>query len=588
MILRSLVELESLLNRRRKLPRIGYEQIPLSYIIDLDRQGNIVGILHLERQTRQLPVRVVRTRAIAANLLWDNCEYVLGIVKVKDKARETIVAGAGDTLVRRDAFKQKIADLPATVRKDPGIQAVIKLLREHRPAAFLRSKFGKMIDDPSRNVTFRLRGSDRLVSDCDLLQQNLARAVVDEPIVTCSVTGKKGPIAILHPFFKRIPNALPKGGSLVSFNMPSASFYGHEQGENVPIIQETADRYGRALTFCLDSPDHRFRMADNVFVAWANTPTLTVDPMIEFMGRADNIPPDIPGAEKPRAIYEAPKLAIEPKLLEADYNILGLTGVQGRLATTFWQHGRLHDLVDNVNVWFDDLSLAGRRPDARSNGYRLLDMIRSLAAKRHSRKGLDYEGLSGRQQTELLYAAINRSPLPVQFPAHALRRLRVRGYPDDEHTLTAMLKLYLNRNFGKELTMGLDETRTDIGYLLGRSFAIIEHAQRAHLRRGERGPNVTVRDKFWSSASTTPRMAFPALDKLFWVYVKRTPRARWLIPEMEHIMQGVSGRPARLDLEQQSLFAVGYWQQRAALFARKPEDAPTYDVDDTDAEGTES
>jgi len=242
---------------------------------------------------------------------------------------------------------------------------------------------------------------------------------------------------------------------------------------------------------------------------------------------------------------------------------MGLTGVDARIAVSYFQHGRLGDLAANVRQWLDDLSLGGRPPSSKRSGRRIFDLLLALAPPKKGSKDLDQ--LAGRQQTELLSAALNNTPLPVYFATQALARLRIGGYPDDEHTLTALIKLYLNRNHKKGISVTLDETRTDIGYLYGRLFAVIERAQTAG---SDREVNSGVRNKFWSSASTAPLRAFPVLNRLFFVYLKREEKARWLERPYIQIMAVINTDAItdRLSLEQQMLFAVGYAQQRTALW----------------------
>ncbi len=59
----------------------------------------------------------------------------------------------------------------------------------------------------------------------------------------------------------------------------------------------------------------------------------------------------------------------------------------------------------------------------------------------------------------------------------------------------------------RSLDVDLDKKRANRGYVLGRLFAVMEHAQRSAL--GE--VNATIRDRYIGAASTTPARVFPHL-----------------------------------------------------------------------------
>ena len=122
--------------------------------------------------------------------------------------------------------------------------------------------------------------------------------------------------------------------------------------------------------------------------------------------------------------------------------------------------------------------------------------------------------------------------------------------------------------------MGLDENRKDVGYLLGRLFAALEQLQRAAL--GDVG--ATLKDKFVTSASSTPRFVFPHLMQASQAHLRKARRERpgralRLEHTKETIVNCLTGYPDWLDIEQQGLFHIGYYHQRQAFF-RKGEAEP--------------
>jgi CRISPR-associated protein Csd1 len=71
-----------------------------------------------------------------------------------------------------------------------------------------------------------------------------------------------------------------------------------------------------------------------------------------------------------------------------------------------------------------------------------------------------------------------------------------------------VIKGYLVRNMGKEVSMSLDRTRTEPAYRLGRLFAALEKTQRDALG-GEL--NASIRERFFASASARRRRRLSAV-----------------------------------------------------------------------------
>ena len=91
------------------------------------------------------------------------------------------------------------------------------------------------------------------------------------------------------------------------------------------------------------------------------------------------------------------------------------------------------------------------------------------------------------------------------------------------------------------------------------------------------GVNAGVGDKFYSSASATPRIVFPTLLDLFKKWIKKLEGERKglavmrekLVGEILDDIDSVKGFPANLTLEERGSFALGYYQQMRAFFTRK-------------------
>jgi CRISPR-associated protein Csd1 len=116
--------------------------------------------------------------------------------------------------------------------------------------------------------------------------------------------------------------------------------------------------------------------------------------------------------------------------------------------------------------------------------------------------------------------------------------------------------------------MSLDKTNVNIGYRLGRLFAVLEKVQ----EEGNPGINATIRDRFYGAASSTPVAVFSHLMKLKNYHISKLEnrgRATNFEKMIGEIVDGIDGFPSHLSLPDQGRFAVGYYHQRQDFFTKK-------------------
>ena len=120
--------------------------------------------------------------------------------------------------------------------------------------------------------------------------------------------------------------------------------------------------------------------------------------------------------------------------------------------------------------------------------------------------------------------------------------------------------------------MALDENNNDTPYLLGRLFAVLENLQ----GRALGDINATIRDRYFGSASATPALVFPRLLRVSMHHAAKVDN-RWPEPLKARILDKLPAQrfPAVFDLNEQGLFAIGYYHQREALFRKAPHNDKT-------------
>jgi len=87
-------------------------------------------------------------------------------------------------------------------------------------------------------------------------------------LITCIVTGRRGPLCNTLPQIKGLPGA--KGGSsaYASFNKPPWCSFGLIQGANAPVIQDVAEGIAAAANFLLERVAVPFKRADGTIGAY--------------------------------------------------------------------------------------------------------------------------------------------------------------------------------------------------------------------------------------------------------------------------------------------------------------------------------
>jgi CRISPR-associated protein Csd1 len=122
--------------------------------------------------------------------------------------------------------------------------------------------------------------------------------------------------------------------------------------------------------------------------------------------------------------------------------------------------------------------------------------------------------------------------------------------------------------------VALDVNRTDPAYVTGRLFALLEKIQ-TDSANGDL--NATIKDRYFSSASATPGIVFPRLLRLSQHHLARMDTGQKIYYEKQigDVMGKLNGFDHHLNLEQQGLFAVGYFHQRQDLYTSRKKEGDT-------------
>jgi CRISPR-associated protein Csd1 len=583
--------------KRNDLPAEGLERKEIPFLIVLKPDKSF---LHIE-DTREgegkkkrgkpflVPQAVKKSVNVAANLLWGNLEYVLGEADPKKladkqaKGPKAVAKYKEDLKKKHVAFKTRILELPETARNK--LEPVIEFLE--------RSDFSELYQDPlwpemqtGANLSLKISGEEGPA--CSLPEVLTTVGVREEDTAgsgLCLITGKPDAIRRIHPPIKRVRGAQTSGADIVSFNLPAFCSFGHRQGANASVGVRAASAYTTALNHLLAS-EQCIQVGDATTVFWAER----VHPMENWLSQLFDEPPkDNPdqGTQALNTLYVMPltgTTAVDET--RTKFFVLGLAAPsKSRLTIRFWHVATVGELAGQIRQHFKDLDIV--RPHYVANPFlSLKTLLSAVAPPSAQRRDGDIDNLPPKLAGDIMHAILNGLSYPQPLLQAALTRIRAEqakkrdnGKPAEHVTYAraALIKAWLNRHIRnnhpqeREIDMALDESCTNLGYRLGRLFAVLEHIQ----QDANPGINTTIRDSYFGSASSMPGAVFPTLMRRNQHHMAKLRKEKpGLYVVRDKLMQAILnegvdcaiGFPSMLSLPDQGRFVIGYYQQRQDLF----------------------
>ncbi|MBA3033888.1 MAG: type I-C CRISPR-associated protein Cas8c/Csd1 [Gammaproteobacteria bacterium] len=573
--------------RKPELPRDGFELKDIPFVIELEADGRPVQILDTRelvgkrKQARGflVPQGVKKSVNVAANLLWGNAEYVLGIADAKKLAERQAKGKETEYRARltemRAAFIEEIRHLPEAAQQDGGVQAVLAFAQlggDEIVAAL--GELGSEISETNPNLTFRLRSDVDLVCQRPAVSAAIMKRGAPSSALHCLVSGEMDEIERLHSSISGVRDAQSSGASLVSFNLDAFCSYGKDQGRNAPVGKRAAFAYTTALKHLLrrDSPQ-KLQVGDTTTVFWADHETsLENDFAVMFdEPRKDDADPDR-GTRAVAALLSAVRQGVGPVLDDKTrFFVLGLAPNAARIAIRFWLTGTVADMTKRIVRHFDSICIDPPKHDPQFLSLQLL--LRSIATPSKKWPGGDPENIPPNLAGEVMRAVLEGLPYPETLFGGAIRRIRAQR--DVNYPRAAILKACLNRKrtpYEKEITVSLDKENANPGYRLGRLFAVLERIQ----EEAAGGPgkiNATIRDRYYGAFSATPATVFATLMRMKNHHLAKldNPGRRVNLEKLVgEIVDGLMPTlPAHLPLADQGRFAIGYYHQRQDFFTKR-------------------
>ena len=556
---------------RLDLPPRLYTNAPVRYIIELDGDGKFVEMVDTagtdkatKRGVPHLVPQIVRANKITPFLLADKADYVLGFVGEERKSKR--VADC------HEAFLD-LLDRCVAADGDPRAAAVAKFLRADPIGQLgLSETFA-----PSATITFRI--DDQFVVDLPAVRrfwadQNDAGAR-DAAIMQCLICGREKPVLErLELKVKGVPDGQMSGTSLISFNAPAFESYGLKASLNAATCESCGERFTRSINEMLRDPASHIRVGGIAYVFWTRDPkakfsfaTIITEPTVDLVKQL------MTSAARGR---EGAVTALDDEEMSRFY-ATALSGSGGRAVVRDWIDTTVGDAKVHLAKWFQLQEIVPQF------GEKVPLNIRQLAYAT-VRTGDRNNPPPANVTRSLLRSALQGERVPWRLLFEAVRRNRAeQSVTRPRAALIKMVLLSQRREHRQEDMVQLDVTETNPAYRCGRLLAVIESIQRAAMP----GVNATIVDRFYGTASSAPASVFGRLMRGVQPHLSKLERDRkgaWvsLQRQMEDVLSGLPLFPRTLTLEDQGMFALGYYHERARRWAGKRAN-PGTDADDAAA-----
>jgi CRISPR-associated protein Csd1 len=605
MILQSLCEYAK---RNDLVKDPAFERMPVHFIITIGEKGKYLGLT--DQRTEEMP-RGKKPGAkewMVPRPAGSRADITGKVVSFLCETLERVLPGSseGKDQKKHKTFIELIRQA-ATQTNDERLKDLVAFLDMLDSDHALQSEISMRLDElkapPRSLISFSHIADSGQPIFCREAPRHFWRAYYAKKINErlkgsiegqCIVCGEVKAIAPTHPELI-IPGARSRP-SLVSFNEAAFCSYGFVKALNSPTCQECVDAYREGfMALARDERTHLRIPGDVHFIFWTRDPV----PELNLAALFEQANPD-----EVKRLLEAPLRGHDRATAESNaFYALTFSINMKRLVVRGWLESTVASVQNNVASWFRDLEIVLYRNQWRNGAKglrktgdvalppRLYDLCLAVFPKRGKK-----EEAPPRLIPSLLLCALRGDPLPASLLSSAVYRVKVgqdlkavgsdggrmRMDPEDMGKIEkglekftparmGLIRMILNRQYlkgGKPMSPSLDTTRAEPAYLLGRLLAVLARAQEAAIP----GAGATVVDRFYGSASTAPASVFSRLLKLGRAHLSKIENRGLAInleKEIEQIANGLDHFPPLLTLEEQGLFALGFYHQRAAFYTPK-------------------
>jgi CRISPR-associated protein Csd1 len=249
---------------------------------------------------------------------------------------------------------------------------------------------------------------------------------------------------------------------------------------------------------------------------------------------------------------------------DVTFYVVGLKTNSARLSVKFIYRRQFGELFRNLVQHQLDLKIS-----QQSRPISLNTLTKELVSPKSSKQTVDTS-----LQVKILESILYGWRYPSFLLQTVVRRIQTDSDTEENRyiqmndTRMGILKACINRDDRlsgreEEIKMALDKDNKTPAYLCGRLFAVLENIQQ---RASGYDLNRTIKDAYFTSASTRPALVFPKLLTLAQHHMRKMENDYYADLGIEEILSDLGNEfPTILSLKEQGVFMLGYYQQKHAI-----------------------
>jgi len=569
----------------------GFKTREVRWCIELATDGRFLNVLPLGDGKRgamhhRCPDMHAMNAGGKSHFLVETVQTVVLMFKANEEAKK--ISGAVD---KHRFFVEMLGKATDSA---PVLGALVNALKNESCLEGIREALTKSKAKPADWLSFRVDGIDPREDAViqawwrEWRKSDMGGGVPDAATITgnvadgsmvCFLTGETTQPLLTQPKITGLSGVggLSMGDVMVGFDKAAFGSFGLNQSANAAMSAEAAQKYVDGLNDLIRN--HSRKLANALVVHWFKEQVAPQDDPLEWLNGFESQETTEAAAQgAARRLLESIRKGERVDLGNNHYYALTLSGASGRVMVRDWMEGRFEELVRNVEAWFADLAIvtAGDRKDC--DGKKIVHDPKfyevCLALVRDDQKKSISENLKqlpAPTAATLWKVAVQRLPIPQPIMAQALARFRTdqvdKDQPPFNHARMGLIKAYfvrLNSGGNTTMTAYLNSDHPAPAYHCGRLLAILASLQRSAL--GDVGAGVVQR--YYAATSQTPGLIIGRLVSNARNHLGKLEGglAFWYENQIADVMGRLGdGAPRILDLNGQGLFALGYYQQLAAL-----------------------
>lgn len=397
-------------------------------------------------------------------------------------------------------------------------------------------------------------------------REGIKKPKINVTEMRCIATGELIEPILTHPKIKGLVGVggLGTGDVLAGFDKKAFQSYGLEQATNAAMSEEIATAYAETLSDLIKKKG--VKLGSTLATYWFFETVPDEDDPLSWLTE----PPEQTQASaelKARELLRAIHDGKRPDLANNRYMALILSGAAGRVMVREILQGTFESLAVNIDCWFSDLSIVNREGNGiapRPKFFSVVNAIEFLSKDGKILRNID--DVPPPLIREMWRSAITGFRIPSSAMSQTLMRIRSDFVSDQPPmgTRFSIIKSYLLRKGDQNMKPYLNPEHPHPAYHCGRLLAVLGRLQRTAL--GDVGAGVVQR--YYTAASQTPGLILGRLAANAKNHLGKLEGGLvyWYEDQIAEIMGRIKDTvPRTLTLEEQSLFALGYYQQIASL-----------------------